>query len=168
MNKYNIADSYRSQNTWGGYTWGRNNPQIQRSRLDYILTPIIDIPHITTSFVTKYPNESDHFFLYTSLTRAENIIYGPGIIRCNSSLTDNKETKQIIAQEITASISKHNSADILQRWDNIKMDIRQIYLKQGKIQAKKNKTHLQYANEEISRLEKKNGNLTNQGKQSKK
>ena len=55
MQKYSLADSYRTQNEWGGFTWGRNNPNIQRSRLDYILTPIINVPHITTSYVTKYP-----------------------------------------------------------------------------------------------------------------
>jgi len=36
MIRFNLIDSYRLQNTWGGFTWGRDNPNYIRSRLDDI------------------------------------------------------------------------------------------------------------------------------------
>ncbi len=34
--KYSLIDSFRTLNSHGGYTWGKNNPVYLRSRLDYI------------------------------------------------------------------------------------------------------------------------------------
>jgi exonuclease III len=37
MTKFNIIESYRALHSWGGFTWGRNNPSYLRSRLDHVL-----------------------------------------------------------------------------------------------------------------------------------
>ena len=88
--------------------------------------------------VTKYPNESDHSLLYTSIFTAK-IDYGPGIIRCNASLTDNLDTLGEISAEITNQISTLNNIDTLMDWDRLKQTIRLTYLKHGRIASKKNK-----------------------------
>ncbi len=50
MIRFNLIDSYRLQNTWGGFTWGRDNPNYIRSRLDMILMPTY--AHATFNAVT--------------------------------------------------------------------------------------------------------------------
>ena len=93
----------------------------------------MDIPNITTSHVTTYPNESDHSFLYTTINDS-SIKYGPGIVRCNSSLTDNLDTKSEIEQSIAGALSQiliTSLNDPFTTWESLKMAIRNIYLEKG-------------------------------------
>ena len=161
ISKFSLTDSYRLKNNWGGYTWGRNNPTYIRSRLDHIFIPSHTARHVTTTNVTKYPNESDHSLLYTAIF-SDKIQYGPGIIRCNASLTDSLDTKNEIRQEIIDLINSIDSQiDLFTKWDLIKQGIRNIYLKHGKVMAKANKTALHYANEELIMLNNKLDKLLN-------
>ena len=80
---------------------------------------------VTTSYTTKYPNESDHNFLYTAFNN-ENIKYGPGIVRCNSTLTENHDYKTVIEHDIETMIGFEDGSDIFTKWDKIKMKIRKI------------------------------------------
>ena len=131
MQLFSLGDSYRSQVSWGGYTWGRDNPYIIRSRLDMILIPTQDVTSIHEINTTKYPNESDHYFLYMGLNTS-NIAHGKGIMRCNSSLTENIDVKLSIEKQIVDILKEKVSLSIHDRWDYCKMKIRQVYILEGK------------------------------------
>ena len=69
---------------------------------------------------------------------------GPGIVRCNASLMDNEivakelseRVKQIIHDAEETFVSQHT------RWDYCKMQIREQYIKQGRVYSRINKTRL--------------------------
>ncbi len=65
MIKTNLIDSYREINNYGGYTWGRDNPDYVRSRLDLILTTKKLKNSIINSNVYLAPHESDHRMVIT-------------------------------------------------------------------------------------------------------
>ena len=156
MVKYNLIDTFRVQNTWGGYTWGRNNPEIVRSRLDMILSNNSLVNDLAEVHVTKHPNESDHSFLYAGFTNITSI-RGPGIIRCNASLMDHECNASILSENIKSVVHNTKGGFISQhvRWDYCKMKIREEYIKRGKSQAKVNTTRLYHTNIEIDLLETK-------------
>ena len=82
--KYKMVDSYRHHNTYGGFTWGRDNPSYLRSRLDHILVSKTLADKSISSNVTANPNESDHNLLYTEIS-LDRVPYGPGITRANAA-----------------------------------------------------------------------------------
>ena len=71
MTRYNLIDTYRNIHKWGGFTWGRDNPQLMRSRLDHILISKIKQADIIQSYTNKAPNESDHSLLYSEINMNE-------------------------------------------------------------------------------------------------
>ncbi len=60
MRKFNLVDSYRLNNKYGGFTWGRDNPEYIRSRLDMIWVSKILSTNILTSTIDNSIQESDH------------------------------------------------------------------------------------------------------------
>ncbi len=82
MIKYNLSDSYRVMNGYGGFTWGKNNPKYVRSRLDHILVNKNLSSNIKASNVTYEFNESDHQYLFTELLISE-MNFGPGKGKCH-------------------------------------------------------------------------------------
>jgi exonuclease III len=155
ITRLKLEDTYRSIHNYGGFTWGRNNPQVIRSRLDRIYVSRNIIKNVLSSTVTKYPNESDHNFLYTELN-LNNIDYGPGIIRCNASLFNDSEMKENILKEIEV-LEKGLPIDLNAhvKLDYFKMQTRQIMLKYGRLNMKRKKDRLLQSNEEFSRLNSK-------------
>jgi len=147
--RFNLIDTYRKSNQYGGFTWGRDNPSYLRSRLDHIFCSKNISNNQISSNVSPLPNESDHRTVYTEfeLTR---VPYGPGIIRCNASLLDKVsfkcEVKEILENEIINMPSTWNPHIKL---DFIKYKLREIMVKEGKNRAKYNKTKLEFANEEL-------------------
>jgi exonuclease III/flavodoxin len=154
MIRHNLIDSYRALNNWGGFTWGRDNPAYVRSRLDMILISKYFETNLQESTCTKYPNESDHYFLYSALNLVK-INYGPGIIRCNSALLDNPECKDTVNEKLQSVLS-----ELPEDWtphlrlDFVKTKLRQFMLEEGRKKAKIDKSSLLHTNKEISRLEK--------------
>jgi len=65
MIKFNLKDTYRQTNSYGGFTWGKNNPTFLRSRLDYILTSKNLTNSLLTSSLKVDINESDHSLLFS-------------------------------------------------------------------------------------------------------
>jgi len=94
MIKFNLKDSYRQVNSYGGYTWGKNNPTFLRSRLDYILISKSLTNSLITSSINADLNESDHLLLYSEII-VDSCKYGPGIARCNATLLSDPEIKWI-------------------------------------------------------------------------
>ncbi len=102
MIHFNLIDSYRLQNTWGGFTWGRDNPKYI-SRLDMILMSKILSNKLVMSVVDKFPNERNCSFLSCGLN-LNDFIYGREIPRCNATLHKNKDVKTKVKEKLKASI----------------------------------------------------------------
>ena len=154
--KFNLIDSFRMVNSHGGcYTWSRNNPMYLRSRLDHIFISKTMSMQLVASNVTPEPHESDHCFLYSEF-KLGTIPFGPGILRCNSTLFDCPEIKNEINNEL-----KYHFDDMNTNWDpHLKLDymkykLRQIMISKGRIKAQKYKNKLEYCNLEVSSLKKK-------------
>ena len=152
MIKLNLVDSYRRLNTYGGFTWGRNNPVYKRSRLDLILINKSLSNSLVASSTMSHINESDHLLLVSELM-IQSCEYGPGIKRVNSSLLENPEIKEKIRKEL-----EENLATIPEDWnphqtlDYYKYRLRVLLLQEGKIKCKIDKNRLALANQEIERL----------------
>ena len=155
MIKYNLIDSYRTLNDYGGYTWSRNNPVFIRSRLDYCFISAHLKSRLLMSSIFAQPNESDHQMLVNEFNMDE-VKYGPGILKCNSSLFENEESAKEIKKKVLDCIETiPNHWNPHQTIDFVKMNVRQIMLDEGKRSAKRDKTILEYSNIEIERLNKK-------------
>jgi exonuclease III len=87
---FGLKDSYRLLNTYGGFTWEKNNPSFLRSRLDYILASNNIISKLIISQTSNAICESDHSLLISEF-QLNNVKYGPGIVRCNATLLDDTE-----------------------------------------------------------------------------
>ncbi len=152
--KYSLVDTFRKLNDHGGYTWGKNNPNFLRSRLDYIFTNKVVTNKLTSSYVTYTFNESDHNPV-TSEVLIDVITHGPGIIRGNSSLLDIPEIKKRIELELNNILDKvpkdWNPHEIL---DFYKYNLRILLLKEGRKKANIDRNRLELANAEIGRLKK--------------
>jgi hypothetical protein len=105
------------------------------------------------SATTKYPNESDHYFLYTALD-IDKLPHGPGIARCNSALLDDPEIKNKIVNRLNDTIvqlptdwNPHVKLDFL------KTKLRQFMLEEGRVKARERSSALTHTNKEISVLE---------------
>jgi len=151
MCKYGIVDSYREANSFGGYTWGRDNPKMIRSRLDLILISKCIKHNIASSSVYLQPNESDHRLLVTELDNKE-VKFGPGILRANAELLKVPEIKERISENIKKTIGEVTSETPHIKLDYVKMKLRNLLVEEGKIVAKVRKTNLNYCNIEIERL----------------
>jgi exonuclease III len=103
MTRLNLVDTYRSIHKWGGFTWGRDNPNYIRSRIDHILISKTKVNDIVQSYTNRSPNESDHSMLYTEINSSE-LKYCPGIQRCNSNLLENEETLTKVIKTLTEHI----------------------------------------------------------------
>jgi exonuclease III len=159
MTKHKLIDSYRSLNNWGGFTWGRNNPCYLRSRLDMILISKALQKDIFSTTVNITPKESDHSWL-AAIIKIDSIKYGKGIVRCNSSLLANKETKERILNKLTESINEiPNDWNPHQKLDFIKVKIRDYLLEEGREKAKERRSNLFHTNKEIEKLTNKRENL---------
>ena len=152
MVKFNLIDSYRCKNEWGGFTWGRDNPSYMRSRLDMILIPGCLKKDISQCSASRLPNESDHSNVTLSI-QIQSLMFGPGIIRCNSSLLDNEDTKQIVKEKIQTSINEiPDDWNPHQKLDFIKVKVRDHLLDAGRLKARKDKSALYHTNKEIAML----------------
>ncbi len=151
--KYGLVDSYREINKYGGYTWGRDNPKMIRSRLDMILISKVIKQNIVASNVYQQPNESDHRLLVTEVDNNE-VLFGPGIVRVNSELLEIPEIKSKVENAIDTINIEMTFENPHLKLDYVKMVIRNILLEEGRIQSKFKKTALHYSNIEIERLNK--------------
>ena len=152
MTKYSLIDAYRELHKWGGFTWGRNNPDYMRSRLDHILVSKTLRQDIVQSYTNKSPNESDHMLLYIELNMGE-IKFGPGIKRCNADLLNNENNLLVTnakLKDIINEIPDHWNPH--QRLDYIKMKTREIILEIGRSNAKLKRNALHHINIEINNL----------------
>ncbi len=109
---------------------------------------------LVASNVNSQPNESDHKVVYSEF-EISKIPYGPGIIRANSTLFNDRLIKSTILQQLEEETSKTPlSWNPHTRLDFVKYKLREIMLREGKKLAVQNKSKLEYANEEINSLEK--------------
>jgi len=147
-----LSDSYRVVNSYGGYTWGKNNPTYIRSRLDHILVHKNLACKIKTSNVTYEFNESDHQYLSTEICVSE-LKYGPGILRVNSTLLECPVIKDRVVNDIKLKLDEiptnWNPHQVL---DYFKYSLRIIMLKEGRIKSNHDKNKLELSNIEINRL----------------
>ena len=155
MVKHNLVDTYRKINTYGGFTWGRNNPRYLRSRLDHIIVSKSISNSLVTSTTTNEINESDHTLLISEFL-IESCPYGPGITRTNSSLLEQPEIKERIIINLNEEINNMPKEwNPHQRLDYYKYKLRLNMLKEGKERSKRNRGRLELANQEIDRLKRK-------------
>jgi len=155
MTRHNLTDSYRSIHKWGGFTWGRDNPNYIRSRLDHILISNNLTNELIQSYTNKSPNESDHSLLYIEMDNKETK-FGPGIKRCNSALLDNKDNLNNLLEVLSTHLNNIDTNwDPHQKLDYMKMILRNKMLELGRIEAKRERTELEYNNIEIDNLNKK-------------
>jgi len=165
MTKFNLKDSFRMVNEYGGYTWGRDNPTYIKSRLDYVIASQNLINSLISSNVNIQPNESDHKVVYSEF-EIDKVPYGPGIIRVNSNLFNNPVIKETIISKLKSeTIGAPLNWNPHTKLDYAKHKLREIMLFEGKKLANYNKTRLEYANEEINNLDKKLESLLAQGYQ---
>jgi len=152
MIRFNLCDSYRIVNNYGGFTWGKNNPKYLRSRLDHILIHKNLSSKIVNSNVTYEYNESDHQYLSTEIL-IDSLKFGPGIQRVNATLLNDPEIKDKVTNELNNKLLEiplgSNPHQIL---DFFKFSLRTIMLREGKEQSKIDKNRLELSNIEINRL----------------
>ncbi len=152
---FNLTDCYRKINTYGGFTWGKNNPNYLRSRLDHILASKQIITHIISSSTSPFYNDSDHALVIAEFS-IDPISYGPGIIRANSTLLEDPEVKQRVLVDLGAIIE-----DMPKNWnphqvlDYYKYNLRIILLREGKIKSKREQSIYEQSNMEINLLKSK-------------
>jgi exonuclease III len=159
MTQHNLIDSYRVTNKWGGFTWGRDNPSYLRSRLDIILIPKINTKDIKTVEVNATPKESDHSWL-TLAIHDDEIPFGKGILRCNSTLLNDQQIKQNISDQLQISIEEMpDHWNPHQRLDFLKVKIRDNMIMEGRKKAKVNRKILEHVNLETERLRKRQEKL---------
>jgi hypothetical protein len=109
---------------------------------------------LVESATDKFPNESDHCFVSSTLIISE-FKYGKGIHRCNATLLKNEEIRTRVEENLKKSIEEIPSHwNPHQKLDFVKVKVRDFLLEEGRIQSKKDKSELQYTNEEISSLNK--------------
>ncbi len=148
-----IVDTFRSLNGYGGFTWGRDRPSYMRSRLDHIFVSKNLSKSLIASNVNSSPNESDHKTLYSEF-EINKVLYGPGIIRANSTLFNNPEIKKSILTRLDIETSNFPlSWNPHTKLDFAKFKLREIMLNEGKKLARYNRSKLECANEEINILE---------------
>jgi exonuclease III len=152
---FNLEDSYRKINKYGGFTWGKNNPNYLRSRLDYILSSSKMNTQLISSTTTPFFNDSDHNIVIAEFSVVP-MNYGPGIVRVNASLFDNPEIKNKILNELNTVISEMpenwNPHQIL---DYYKYKLRIIMLREGRSNAKSETSAYELSNSEVNLLKDK-------------
>jgi exonuclease III len=152
--KYNLVDSYRLLNDYGGFTWGRDNPKTIRSRLDHIFVSKNIRQNLLSCNTNIQPNESDHRTVYAEF-QIDNQKYGPGIVRGNSNLLDNSDIKRKVISELKRETENFpNSWNAHTKLDYTKYKLRDLLLKEGKILARRSESKLEYINEELNTLTK--------------
>jgi exonuclease III len=155
MTRQNLTDSYRSIHKWGGFTWGRDNPSFIRSRLDHILISNNLTNELIQCYTNKSPNESDHSLIYIEMNNRE-VKFGPGIKRCNSNLLENEDNLNNLLECLNTHLNNIDRTwNPHQKLDYMKMILRDKMLELGRIEAKIEKTELEYNNMEIDNLNKK-------------
>jgi exonuclease III len=152
---YDLEDCYRKTNTYGGFTWGKNNPTYLRSRLDYILASSSITSQIISSTVTPFFNDSDHSLLIAEFS-VTSIPYGPGIIRVNSTLLENPEIKARVMNDL-GNVVKNMPEDFNphQVLDFYKYNLRLLMLREGKANKKKELNILEHSTLEVNLLKDK-------------
>jgi len=152
MLHHSLIDSYRINNKWGGFTWGRDNPTYLRSRLDIILIPKDKIKDVKSTEVTVTPKESDHSWVTLTLNEIE-IPFGKGILRCNSTLLNDQQIKQNVLDQLQLSIDEiPDHWNPHQKLDFLKAKIRDNMIDEGRKKAKLNRKIMEHVNVEIERL----------------
>jgi exonuclease III len=148
----NLKDSFRTLNSYGGFTWGKNNPSFLRSRLDHILISDSLSCNLVSSSTSPFFNERDHSLVISELAFS-SIDYGPGVVRVNSGMLENPEIKsrvidqlKEVCEQIPASWSPHQVIDFF------KYSLRKIMLTEDKAKARSDKNILTQTNEEINLL----------------
>ncbi len=140
VTKYNLIDSFKSLNDYGGFTWGRDIPNIIRSRLDYIFISKNMQSSLLSCNSNIQPNESDHQTVFAEF-EVDKIKYGPGIIRGNSNLLEKPEVKSRILNELRKEVENFPiSWNAHTKLDYVKYKLRDLFLIKGRIQAKYNKS----------------------------
>jgi len=152
--KYNLIDTYRSLNAYGGFTWGRDNPNIIRSRLDYIFISKNMQSNLLSCNSNVQPNESDHRSVYAEF-EIDKIKYGPGIVRGNANLFEKPEIKSRILNELRKEVENFPlSWDAHTKLDYTKYKLRDLLLVEGRVLAKHNKSKKDHTNDEFNMLTK--------------
>ena len=141
-------------NTWGGFTWGRDNPVYLRSRLDMIITSSSLKQCIKESHTYK-TCESDHHFLHTTFD-IDSVKQGKGITRVNASLLKDSDTLENIKSKLLESINEMDSGwNPHMKLDFIKVKIRDYMLEIGREKMREEKSALFHTNKEINALQKR-------------
>jgi len=153
MTKFNLIDTYRFINSYGGYTWGRNNPTYVRSRLDLILSSKSFKQNIISSTSISIPHESDHSIVYLELD-INLIDFGPGIIRANSEILNDPEICNKIKNELRSELNNNIFNNPHSKLDYAKMILRNKILIEGKKLNRNVKTNHYFCNQEVERLTK--------------
>jgi exonuclease III len=151
----NISDSYRNLNTYGGFTWGKNNPVFMRSRLDHIFISNKLCKNLISSSTSPFYNESDHSMVITELEFSE-IRYGPGIVRINSGLLEDSEIRKRVIQSLNEVCTQMpDDWDPHQILDFYKYSLRKVMLQEGKAKAKSDRSLIEHTNYEMNLITEK-------------
>jgi len=168
--RFNLKDSYRQINKYGGFTWGRNNPTFLRSRLDHIFTQSKMLKQLVSSSVTFIMQESDHGFLFSEFV-VDTVDYGPGIVRANSGLFEDPDVKKRVIDLLNEDYnqSKQRGWNPHLILDHHKFVLRQTLLREGRLKKYREKSIYEQSCYEITNLRKelddeliKSADLTNQ------
>jgi len=148
----NLFDTYRHIHTYGGFTWGKDNPAYLRSRLDVIFASKILANKLVASCTTYSLAESDHCFLFSEFIISE-LKYGPGIIRANADLLEDPEVKDRILDQIKKSHDEiKNNMDPHLVLDHHKYTLRNLLLEEGRKKRKHEQSVYEHAKYEVDIL----------------
>jgi len=127
----NMVDSYRVKSKWGGFTWGKDNPQYVRSRLDHILVSKDLKDNLKESTVRAFYEFTDHKAVITAIDFNESS-RGKGIIRANSSLLEIESIKLETIGNITRANLMSKDKNPHEKWNLIKKVIKETLINAGK------------------------------------
>ncbi len=157
-----IKDSYRQIHLQGGFTWGHKNASNTRSRIDRIFVSKT-LKVLDSNVITDF-DQSDHSMVITSFEINNPNPRGPGCYKINPTILDNESIKNEIREQIIDVIkSTPDHFDPHLKFDYVKMNIRNIFMKANSIEARSNKFELECAEKELNTLHEKLNRLTVEG-----
>ena len=142
IDSYDLVDIWRAQNPDSSrYTWRRRKPVLTQSRLDYFLIGA-DLSYQISNCDIKPSIKTDHSLISINFAKTNNSKRGIGLWKFNSNLLNDIDYVEYMKGIIEMhSETLNEMTNESQKWELIKMEIRNATLKYSKTQAYYNKEY---------------------------
>jgi exonuclease III len=146
-----LSDAYRSVHAADGYTWKRG---IIYSRLDYIFVSNSIISKITSASIDWAFESSDHASVKIDFTFEEKPLRGPGIVKVNTKILDDRVVVLQIGKEIEEMMSQTDESwDPHSRLEFLKVAIRSVFSLKVSEMRKVVNVEISETEEELNQIE---------------